>query len=145
MKVYYNPRLKELARELRNNSTLSEVLLWQRIKNKQLMGYDFHRQKPIDEYIVDFFCPNLNLIIEIDGESHDRKTVEDKNRQLRLESLGFHFLRFWDSDVKKNMEGVILTIEKWINTHPASSQEENTPPTPSQEGISNPALSRGDF
>ncbi len=98
------------------------------------MGYDFHRQKPIDEYIVDFFCPNLNLIIEIDGESHDRKYEEDKKRQIKLESLGFHFLRFWDSDVKQNIEGVILTIEKWINTHSISSQEGNTPPTPSQEG-----------
>lgn len=104
MKIYYNPRLKGLARELRNNSTLSEVLLWQQVKNKQLRGYDFHRQKPIDEYIVDFFCSNLNLIIEIDGESHDRKSEEDKKRQSRLESLGFHFLRFWDSDVKQNME-----------------------------------------
>ena len=125
MIIYYNPRLKKLARELRNNSTLSEVLLWQQVRNKQLMGYDFHRQKPIDEYIVDFFCSNLNLIIEIDGESHDRKSEEDKRRQSRLESLGFYFLRFWDSEVKQNMEGVLLVIEGWIKEHT---------PDPSQEG-----------
>ena len=60
-----------------------------------MMGYDFHRQKPIDEYIVDFFCPELGLIIEIDGESHTDR-IKDQRRQERLESLGFHFLRFWD-------------------------------------------------
>ncbi|MEW6684900.1 MAG: DUF559 domain-containing protein [Candidatus Edwardsbacteria bacterium] len=118
MKIYYNPKLKERARELRNNSTLSEVLLWQHLKNKQMMGCDFHRQKPIDEYIVDFFCPKLDLIIEIDGESHSDRTEEDKKRQARLESLGFHFLRFWDSEVNQNMEGILLAIEEWIKTHP---------------------------
>lgn len=54
--IYYNPKLKQLARKLRNNSTLSEILLWKYLKEKQMMGYDFHRQKPLDEYIVDFFC-----------------------------------------------------------------------------------------
>ncbi len=123
MKVYYNPKLKELARQLRNNATLAEVLLWQQLKGKQMLGYDFHRQKPIDEYIVDFFCPKVNLIIEIDGVSHCEKAQQDQQRQTRLEYLGFHFLRFWDSDVKHNMEGVLLTINDWIkqqdsNTHP---------------------------
>ena len=82
-----------------------------------MMGYDFHRQKPIDEYIVDFFCTRLKLIIEIDGESHSDRDEEDQKRQERLESIGFHFLRFWDFDVKKNMEGVILTIREWIRLH----------------------------
>jgi len=68
-----NPRLKELARELRNHSTLAEVLLWNQIKNKRLLGFDFHRQKPIDRFIVDFFCPGLMLAIEIDGVSHLQK------------------------------------------------------------------------
>ncbi len=70
MKVYYNPKLKELACKLRKNMTLSEVLLWNQLKRKKMKGYDFHRQKLIDKYIVDFFCPKLKLIIEIDGESH---------------------------------------------------------------------------
>jgi very-short-patch-repair endonuclease len=68
-----NPHLKDLARELRNHSTLAEVLLWNQIKNKKLLGYDFHRQKPIDRFIVDFFCPDLMLAIEIDGASHGQK------------------------------------------------------------------------
>ncbi|MCH7754502.1 endonuclease domain-containing protein [candidate division KSB1 bacterium] len=126
--IPYNPKLKERARYLRNNSTLSEVLLWQHLKGKQMQGFDFDRQKPIDNYIVDFFCNELMLVIEIDGESHIEKIVYDKHRQKRLESLGIRFLRFYDIDVKKNMNGVLSTIENWIfeknkskiiKTHPA--------------------------
>ncbi len=110
----YNSKLKERARYLRKNSTLSEVLLWRHLKGKQMLGFDFDRQKPIDNYIVDFFCNELMLAIEIDGDSHDSKVEYDKNRQTKLESLGLHFLRFSDLDVKSNMEGVISTIENWI-------------------------------
>jgi very-short-patch-repair endonuclease len=117
IKILYNPKLKELARTLRNNSTLSEVLLWNHLKGRQMKGYDFHRQKPIDNYIVDFFCPKLRLIIEIDGESHVFKGEQDKKRESRIESLGFHILRFGDLDVKKNIEGVLVAIERWINEY----------------------------
>ena len=110
----YNSKLKERARYLRNNSTLSEVLLWRHLKGKQMLGFDFDRQKPIDNYIVDFFCNELMLAIEIDGDSHDSKVEYDKNRQTKLESVGLRFLRFSDLDVKSNMEGVISTIENLI-------------------------------
>ena len=110
----YNPKLKELARKLRNNSTLSEVLLWREIKNKKLLGYDFHRQKPIDNYIVDFYCPKLKLVIEIDGVSHDEKIEYDKRRISRLNEFGVRILKFWDFEVKKNLNGVIDAIEEWI-------------------------------
>jgi len=115
--IPYNPKLKQLARNLRNNSTLSEVLLWQHLKVKQIRGFDFHRQKPIDEYIVDFFCPERMLAIEIDGDSHDLKLEEDAERQERLESLGVRFLRFQDRDVKQNLAGVLQAIEDWIDRH----------------------------
>ena len=117
MKVYYNPKLKDLARKLRENMTLSEVLLWNQLKQKKMKGYDFHRQKPIDKYIVDFFCPKLKLIIEIDGEAHIYKGSEDVKRQDRLESLGFHFLRFKDIDIKKNIKDVLASIENWIEEY----------------------------
>lgn len=68
--IPYNPKLKELARQLRNNSTRSEIILWQHLKGKQMMGYDFHRQKPIDNFILDFFCYELMLGIELDGYTH---------------------------------------------------------------------------
>ena len=75
--IPYNPKLKELARELRKNSTLSEVLLWIKIKGKA-MGVEFHRQVPIDNFIVDFYCHELMLTIEIDGSSHDENKTMTK-------------------------------------------------------------------
>jgi very-short-patch-repair endonuclease len=63
--IPYNPQLKELARRLRNDGTLGEALLWKELNNKQLYGYDFHRQKPLLNYIVDFYCHELNLVIEL--------------------------------------------------------------------------------
>ena len=113
----YEPHLKEKARSLRKNSTFSEVLLWNHLRNKRLRGFRFLRQKPIDRFIVDFFCPELMLAIEIDGVTHDKKLLDDTLRQERLEKLGVRFLRFLDIDVKTNMEGVISSIEKWIVDH----------------------------
>ena len=114
--IPYSPKLKELARKLRKSSTLSEILLWQHLKGKQMLGYDFHRQKPIDDYIVDFFCNELMLAIEIDGVSHDFEEVyvNDMAREQRLESLGVHFLRVDDREVKKDINNVLQAIENWI-------------------------------
>lgn len=113
----YNPKLKELARELRNNSTLSEKLLWKFLKGKQINGYDFDRQKPIDNYIVDFFCKELKLAIEIDGKTHNEKMEKDLVRQEKLEKLGIVFLRFTDQEVKDHPAGVAEYIKDWINNH----------------------------
>jgi very-short-patch-repair endonuclease len=114
--IGYAGYLKELARKLRNNMTLGEVILWQRLKRKQIRGYDFDRQRPIDRYIVDFYCKDLKLAIEIDGSSHDSEEakVNDRIRQERLESLGVRFLRFSDRDVKQNIETVVDEIDLWI-------------------------------
>ena len=84
-----------------------------------MLGYDFHRQKPIDNYIVDFFCNELMLAIEIDGVSHEFEEVyvKDMAREQRLESLGVRFLRFDDRDVKKDINNVLQAIESWILEH----------------------------
>ena len=74
----YNPKLKEKARHLRNNSTKAEIRLWLYLKRRQMMGYDFHRQKPIDNFIVDFFCRELMLAIELDGYTHTFEKVADR-------------------------------------------------------------------
>ena len=114
---------------MRNKSTLAEVLIWKALKGKQVKGYDFHRQKPIDKFIVDFYCHDLSLAIEIDGSSHDEKIEQDQERQERLEALGVHFLRFTDQEVKRNLHGVVMTIEEWIDAHrptPGPSKEGNT-------------------
>ncbi|QQS36163.1 MAG: DUF559 domain-containing protein [Ignavibacteriales bacterium] len=112
--LYYNPVLKDKARQLRNNSTKTEILLWRFLKGRQMKGYDFHRQKPIDEYIVDFFCNELMLAIEIDGISHIGKEKQDEQRQRRLESFGIRFLRFDDDMVFYKCDSVIRLIEQWI-------------------------------
>ena len=112
-----NPALKEKARELRNNSTKTEILLWKFLKEKQLHGYDFHRQKPIDEFIVDFFCPELMLAIEIDGVSHIGKEAYDSERQVKLEKLGLRFLRFRDDDVFYSCDFVMKEIERWVEAN----------------------------
>ncbi len=83
--IPYNPKLKELARTLRNNSTKSEIILWQHLKSKQMMGFDFHRQKPIGNFIVDFFCHELMLAVELDGYSHQLDEVFEKRRNQKTE------------------------------------------------------------
>lgn len=117
MKIYYNPKLLSFARKLRNNSTLAEVLLWNELKAGNMLGYQFMRQKPIGEYIVDFYCSELKLAIEVDGESHRFKLTKDVQRQEWLEELGITVLRFDDLGVKREMKNVLYSIEVWITLH----------------------------
>jgi very-short-patch-repair endonuclease len=111
-----NENLKELARQLRNNSTKSEIKLWTYLRRNQMYGYDFHRQKPIDEYIVDFFCNKLQLAIECDGYSHEILEVYEKDviKTKRLNNLGIHVLRFSDYQIMNDIENVLRAIEDYI-------------------------------
>jgi very-short-patch-repair endonuclease len=122
--IPYNKDLIKLSKELRNNSTLSEILLWKHLRAGQMKDYTFNRQKPLLNYIVDFYCSPLNLIIEIDGNSHDHKFEADKKRQDDLENQGLFFLRFDDKSIKKDIENVLRTIEIWIEDF------EKNPPNP---------------
>jgi very-short-patch-repair endonuclease len=112
--IPYNPILKERAKELRKNSTLAEILLWDNLRGNQLLGYDFDRQRPIDNYIVDFYCKDLSLAIEIDGESHHGNEKKDNQRDKRLNNLGVEVLRFDNLEVLYHTEFVLQKIEKWI-------------------------------
>ena len=114
--ISYNPELKEYARQLRNNSTKSEILLWQKLKRKQMYGYDFHRQKPVDNYILDFFCYELMLGIELDGYSHQFLEVQHKDslKENTINSIGITVLRFTDEQIFKDMFNVLLAIEDFI-------------------------------
>jgi len=91
--IPYNPELKERAKQLRKNMTFSELKLWNELKNGQLMGYDFDRQRPVGDYIVDFFCKDLQLAIEVDGITHlDEKAIlKDKIRLEDIEASGVFF------------------------------------------------------
>lgn len=113
----YNRDLKKFSRILRNHTTLSEILLWQKLRAKQFRGYGFNRQKPLDLYIVDFYCKALNLVIEIDGSSHTHEeiAINDEKRQKVLETFGLSFLRFSDLEVKKKMSYVLNEINAFID------------------------------
>ena len=117
--ILYNPKLKEIARKLRQNMTFSEVKLWNELKNGQLLGYDFDRQRPIGNYIVDFFCKDLQLAIEVDGITHlDERVIEkDEIRQEELESMGIWFLRFDALLVVDKVEVVVREIREWIEAY----------------------------
>ena len=108
----YNNRLKKCSRQLRNNMTDVEVALWSRIRGKQLKGYQFYRQKPIGNFIVDFYCPKGNLIIELDGGQHysEEGKTKDEYRDSHLEDIGLRILRFSDREVIEDMSGVLEKI-----------------------------------
>ena len=103
--IPYNQRLKPIAKKLRNNMTIGEAMVWNILKRKGMLGYDFDRQRPIDQYIVDFYCKDLMLAIEIDGSSHDHEEAKnlDARRQRRLESLGVKFIRIRDEVVRADI------------------------------------------
>lgn len=128
--IWYNPKLIPFARKLRNHSTKSEIIFWLKIKGKEFYGYDFHRQKPIDNYIIDFYCNELLLGIEIDGYSHQFLEVfnKDTKKEKRLNELGITVLRFSDEQVLKDMENVIRALEAYIY------EFEKHTPGPSLEG-----------
>ena len=114
--IPYNKSLKALARKLRKDMTFGEVLLWNELKDDKFWGFDFDRQRCIDNYIVDFYCKELMLAIEIDGMSHNHEeaAIKDDIRQGNLESLGVRFIRFSEDEVKYDMLNVIRTLEATI-------------------------------
>ncbi len=111
-KIFNRTDVKEKRRTLRKNMPPAEVILWSTLRGKSLKGCKFRRQYSIGPYIVDFYCPQLKLAIEIDGESHfvEGKAAYDRNRQAAIESAGVCFLRFTNTDVYERLEGVIDKI-----------------------------------
>ena len=107
--------LIEKAKDLRNNSTLSEVLLWNKIKGKKFLNLKFSRQKPIGTYILDFFCKEKNIGIEIDGESHYGNKERDNEKDRFLIEKGIKVIRVSDKDIKQNIQGVIDYLQRKIN------------------------------
>ena len=108
--------MKSRARELRRKSTDAEVVLWQHLRDRRLLGCKFRRQVPIGKYIVDFLCEDPPIIIELDGGQHMEQERYDKTRTNWLQANGFLVLRFWNNAIAENLEGVLenlfSTIEK---------------------------------
>ena len=106
--LLYNRNLKPLARQLRNEGTKGEAMLWfYALKARKMYGYQFNRQYPIGNYIVDFICRKLNLIIEIDGSSHISKSESDRERQDYLEGMGYTIMRFSEAEVVHRLDDVV--------------------------------------
>ncbi|TWT77959.1 hypothetical protein Pla123a_17580 [Posidoniimonas polymericola] len=107
-----NSNLRTNAKQLRRDATYPEQALWYALRSKQLRGLKFRRQHPIDCYVVDFFCGEGGLVVEVDGESHEGQQVADAERQKRLEELGFVVLRVTNDEVLENLDGVLEAILK---------------------------------
>jgi very-short-patch-repair endonuclease len=115
----------EPARRLRRNQTDAERLLWFRLCDRQLDGWKFKRQVPIDRFVVDFFCADAKLIVELDGGQHAHNRERDRDRSRVLEAMGYLALRFWNHDVIRNTDGVLEEILSTVNQH------RSEPPHPS--------------
>ncbi len=112
----YNKDLKQYARNLRNSSTLPEVILWSKVlKKRQLRGYPFLRQRPIQNFIVDFFSKDLNLIIELDGTIHRFQKKKDKQRENELKKLGYSVIRFENEEILNDLIHIEKVLEGFID------------------------------
>lgn len=112
-----SPELIAACRELRKTQTKAEAILWSRLRNRQLNGYKFRRQHPVAGFILDFFCPEASLAIEVDGEIHkDKETKEyDLERSRILAENGIRVLRFWNFEVETETEKVLVLIAKAVD------------------------------
>lgn len=109
--------MKEKRKKLRNNATPQEIMLWVHLKSRNL-GYKFQRRHSLENYIVDFYCREKKLIIEIDGIQHDDQSdkIYDEKRTKYFESLGYDVLRFWNNEINTNIGGVLQKIKDFLNT-----------------------------
>jgi len=136
----YESNLKERARELRKKMTVAEILLWKQLKGKQLCGYDFDRQRPLGRRILDFYCKELKLAVDVNGSVHDFTRRKDEARQREIEAQGVTLLRFWNYDVKNDIDAVLKKIEEWIRGEellrgwPRREAKRKPTPNPSKGG-----------
>lgn len=127
-------RPTERARDLRNESTNAEQILWRQLKGSRLQGLKFSRQMPIAGYFADFVCRSHRLIVELDGSQHVDASAYDATRTQALEAAGYRVVRFWNNDLTSNMAGVLETIL----TAAIGTERAPTPQPP-------PASGRGSF
>jgi very-short-patch-repair endonuclease len=121
----FNPNLKHLARQLRLSMTDAENRLWQAVRKRQLNGFQFYRQKNIGEYVVDFFCPKADLIIELDCGQHysEEGRLKDERRDAYLKRFGLRVLRFSDREVFEELEGVLERVLVYLEGLPRQERK----------------------
>ena len=117
--IPYQSYLKKYARSLRNGSTLSEVELWKELRASQFYGFKFIRQKPLLDYIADFYCCDLQLVIELDGYTHEFIEIQEKDlkKDEALQSVGLTVLRFTDDEVLSDMSNVLRAMKEYIDRY----------------------------
>lgn len=110
----YNPILKTTARTLRQTMTDSELKLWSRIRRQQIAGLQFYRQRPIGNYIVDFYCPRAQIVLEVDGSQHeDKQTVQNgQHRDNYLRQQGIKVMRFNNLEIVKELDAVVEKVHQ---------------------------------
>jgi very-short-patch-repair endonuclease len=130
--MYYGATSQTLkkAKLLRKNTTKTEALLWEKLKEKQVLGLRFRRQHPVNIYIVDFYCHSAKLVVELDGGIHKSQREYDTSRTKDLEMYGLNVVRFFNSEIENDIEKVISKIKKKIlqidpSLHPLTPQGEN--------------------
>lgn len=122
MSRIYDPSLTILARELRERRTRAEAIFWQTVRDRNIRGYKFRRQKPILWYIADFYCAELKIVIEIDGGVHHEMKGQDKHRTEELKKLGINVIRYTNEQIIKELPRVIRHLEAiidFIESHPS--------------------------
>ena len=102
---------------MRHEPTPAEAVLWEKLRHKRLLGFRFRRQHPIDRHVVDFYCPDARLVIEIDGPVHDSTKAEDESRQRHLEDLGYRLIRFTNDVVIRSPDKVLDQISAMLADH----------------------------
>lgn len=118
--IPYNARLTTLARANRKNPTSAETIVWQELlRSRQFHGYKFLRQKPIGPYIADFYCAELKLVIEIDGDSHAAQDTYDATRSAYLARQGIRVLRYTNIDVSQNLSGIYDDLNSHLEKNPS--------------------------
>tara|TARA_Y100000588_G_scaffold57710_1_gene55678 strand:- start:9311 stop:9682 length:372 start_codon:yes stop_codon:yes gene_type:complete len=117
MKFYNLKKHTKTRKALRNNMPSAEVILWTHLKRKRFQGLKFRRQYGIDRYVVDFYCPKLRLAIELDGINHleKKQKLKDQKRQAEIESFGIKVLRYMNTDIYDNIDGVVENLNCKIN------------------------------
>lgn len=143
--IPYNKNLKEKARKMRNEPTASEAKLWQHLKGKQILSFDFDRQKPINEFIVDFYCRDLKLVVVIDGSIHDNEeaVAYDTSREKILNDLGLNVLRFTNTEVEKSTSTVLDKLKEYALAYEKNTLETITGINPLSKHKPLPPLERG--
>jgi very-short-patch-repair endonuclease len=125
-------KLRKKARVLRNSATEAERHIWQHLRLKQLGGFKFRRQVPLQGYVADFLCVELKLIVELDGGQHSEQIAYDENRTGVLQGAGYRVLRYWNNDAllrtSEVLEDILRKLEEIQSQSAAKSKIQSTPP-----------------